>query len=41
VVGGVEPARGRFARGDHADLRRLDRLVAVDAESATATLHPA
>ncbi|MEN3357282.1 MAG: alkyldihydroxyacetonephosphate synthase [Mycobacteriales bacterium] len=40
VVGGVEPARGRFAAVITLDLRRLDRLIAVDAESATATLQP-
>ena len=40
VVGGVEPARGRFAAVIALDLRRLDRLLAVDPESATATLQP-
>jgi alkyldihydroxyacetonephosphate synthase len=39
VVGGVEPLRGRFAAVVALDLSRLDRLVALDHESMTATLH--
>ena len=38
VVGGVEPLRGPFGAVVALDLRRLDRLVAVDLESGTATL---
>jgi alkyldihydroxyacetonephosphate synthase len=38
VVGGLEPLRGRFAALISLDLRRLDRLVAVDDVSLTATL---
>src|SRR5436305_5583131 len=38
VVGGVEPARGSFAALIALDLARLDRLVALDRESMTATL---
>ncbi len=38
VVGGVEPVRGDFASAASLDLRRLDRLVCLDTESATATL---
>ncbi|MEU6129005.1 FAD-binding oxidoreductase [Saccharopolyspora sp. NPDC047091] len=38
VVGGVEPERGGFTSLISLDLRRLDRLVAVDADSRTATL---
>ncbi len=38
VVGGVEPVRGRFAAVIALDLRRLDRVVAVDPVSRTATL---
>ena len=38
VVGGVSPLRGDLAAVVALDLRRLDRLVAVDAESLTATL---
>ncbi|MBH0777129.1 FAD-binding oxidoreductase [Nocardia bovistercoris] len=37
VVGGVEPDRGRFATVIALDLRRLDRLHAVDPVSGTAT----
>jgi alkyldihydroxyacetonephosphate synthase len=40
VVGGVEPDRGGLAAVVALDLRRLDRLVAVDRTSATATLQP-
>ncbi|MBW1601542.1 FAD-binding oxidoreductase [Streptomyces sp. JJ66] len=39
VVGGVEPLRGGFGAAVALDLRRLDRLVAVDAVDRTATLH--
>jgi alkyldihydroxyacetonephosphate synthase len=38
VVGGVEPLRGRFASVLAVDLARLDRLVAVDPVSLTATV---
>jgi alkyldihydroxyacetonephosphate synthase len=38
VVGGVEPVRGRFTAVIALDLSRLDRLVALDRESMTATL---
>ena len=38
VVGGVDPLRGGCDAVIALDLRRLDRLVAVDAESRTATL---
>ncbi|WP_427152131.1 FAD-binding oxidoreductase [Streptomyces sp. TRM70308] len=38
VVGGVEPLRGPFAAVVALDLRRLDRLVSVDAVARTATL---
>ncbi|KIH99496.1 flavoprotein [Streptomonospora alba] len=38
VVGGVEPLRGGCDAAVALDLRRLDRLVAVDATSRTATL---
>ncbi|MGP3999431.1 FAD-binding oxidoreductase [Streptomyces sp. 8N706] len=38
VVGGVEPLRGSFGSVVSLDLRRLDRLVALDTESGTATL---
>ena len=37
VVGGVEPRRGRFSAAISLDLRRLDRLLAVDERSLTAT----
>jgi alkyldihydroxyacetonephosphate synthase len=40
VVGGVEPDRGGLAAVVALDLRRLDRLLAVDPLSATATLQP-
>ncbi len=40
VVGGLEPRRKGFAGTVALDLRRLDRLVAVDRESRTATLEP-
>jgi alkyldihydroxyacetonephosphate synthase len=40
VVGGVEALRGRFAAALTVDLARLDRLLAVDAESLTATVQP-
>jgi alkyldihydroxyacetonephosphate synthase len=40
VVGGVAPLRGPFAAVVVLDLRRMDRLVAVDSESATVTLEP-
>jgi len=40
VVGGLAPARSGFAGVVALDLGRLDRLVAVDAESRTATLEP-
>ena len=38
VVGGLAPVRSGFAGVVSVDLRRLDRLVAVDAVSRTATL---
>ncbi|GGO90066.1 FAD-binding oxidoreductase [Wenjunlia tyrosinilytica] len=38
VVGGVEPLRGEFGGAITLDLRRLDRLEAVDTDSMTATL---
>ncbi len=38
VVGGVEPLRGGFGALVALDLRRLDRLVAVDEVARTATL---
>nr|WP_040747228.1 FAD-binding oxidoreductase [Nocardia transvalensis] len=38
VVGGVQPARGRFDTVIALDLRRLDALTEVDPVSATATL---
>ncbi|MDA0563324.1 FAD-binding oxidoreductase [Streptomonospora sp. S1-112] len=38
VVGGVEPLRGGFAAAITLDLRRLDRLVALDPVARTATL---
>jgi alkyldihydroxyacetonephosphate synthase len=38
VVGGVEPHRGRFAAVVALDLARLDRLVAADPVSLTATV---
>jgi len=38
VVGGLEPLRGGFAALISLDVRRLDRLVAVDTVSLTATL---
>ncbi|GAA4949794.1 FAD-binding oxidoreductase [Streptomonospora halophila] len=38
VVGGVEPLRGAFPAAVALDLRRLDRLVAVDGTAGTATL---
>src|SRR5215213_6700495 len=38
VVGGVEPYRGRFPAVVALDLARLDRLVAVDPVSLTATV---
>ncbi len=37
VVGGVEPGRGRFPAVVSLDLGRLDRLVALDERSLTAT----
>jgi alkyldihydroxyacetonephosphate synthase len=37
VVGGVEPERGRFDAVVALDLRRLDRLVSLDATSQVAT----
>ena len=40
VVGGVEPLRGRFAAVVALDLARLDRLLAVDPVSLTATVQP-
>src|SRR3954447_24895590 len=38
VVGGVEPFRGRFLAVVALDLARLDRLLAVDPVSLTATI---
>jgi len=40
VVGGLEPRGERFAGVVALDVRRLDRLVEVDAESRIATLEP-
>ncbi|HEU4702284.1 MAG TPA: FAD-binding oxidoreductase, partial [Conexibacter sp.] len=40
VVGGVEPLRGRFAAVVALDLARMDRLLAVDPVSLTATVQP-
>ncbi len=40
VVGGVEALRGRFASVVTIDLMRLDRLLAVDPVSLTATVQP-
>src|SRR5687768_5145758 len=40
VVGGVSPLRGRFPAVVSLDLRRMDRLVAVDEQSRTATFEP-
>ncbi|HMA45797.1 MAG TPA: FAD-binding oxidoreductase [Frankiaceae bacterium] len=40
VVGGVAARRGRFGAVVSMDLRRLDRLLAVDEESLTATVQP-
>jgi alkyldihydroxyacetonephosphate synthase len=40
VVGGVEPLRGRFAAVLSLDLVRLDRLLAVDRVSLSATVQP-
>ncbi len=40
VVGGVEPLRGRFGAVVSLDLRRLNRVVAVDPVSLTALLEP-
>lgn len=40
VVGGLEPQREGFAAVIALDLRRMDRLVAVDSISRTATLEP-
>lgn len=40
VVGGVDPMRGRFTSVISVDLRRLDALISVDAESKTAVLQP-
>ncbi|MFD0665080.1 FAD-binding oxidoreductase [Thermocatellispora tengchongensis] len=40
VVGGLAPERGGFAGVIALDLRRLDRLVAVDEESMLAELEP-
>lgn len=40
VVGGLTPLRGRFDAVVSVDLRRLDRLLAVDEESLTATFEP-
>jgi alkyldihydroxyacetonephosphate synthase len=40
VVGGLEPSRAGFAGVIALDLSRLKRLLAVDAESRTATLEP-
>jgi alkyldihydroxyacetonephosphate synthase len=40
VVGGVSPLRGGFGAVVSVDLRRMDRLLAVDAESLTATFEP-
>jgi alkyldihydroxyacetonephosphate synthase len=40
VVGGVTPLRGRFPAVVSLDLRRLDRLLAVDEQALTATFEP-
>jgi len=40
VVGGVEPLRGRFPAVIALDLARMDRLLAVDDASLTATIQP-
>jgi alkyldihydroxyacetonephosphate synthase len=40
VVGGLNPLRGRFDAVVSLDLRRLDRLLAVDREALTATFEP-
>jgi alkyldihydroxyacetonephosphate synthase len=40
VVGGVSPLRGDHAAVISLDLRRMDRLVSVDAEALTATFEP-
>jgi alkyldihydroxyacetonephosphate synthase len=40
VVGGLQPRREGFAGVVAVDVRRLNRLIAVDAESRTATLEP-
>jgi alkyldihydroxyacetonephosphate synthase len=40
VVGGVEPLRGRFPAVIALDLARMDRLLAVDPVSLTATVQP-
>ena len=40
VVGGVEPRRGRFRAVVSLDLGRLDRMVALDERSLTATFEP-
>ncbi len=40
VVGGLEPDRGRFDAVISLDLRRMDRLVAVDEKSLTAVFQP-
>jgi alkyldihydroxyacetonephosphate synthase len=40
VVGGVTPLRGPLPAVVTVDLRRMDRLLAVDAESLTATFEP-
>lgn len=40
VVGGVDPLRGPFDALVSLDLRRMDRLVALDEESLTAVLEP-
>ncbi|MPZ64852.1 MAG: FAD-binding protein [Pseudonocardiaceae bacterium] len=40
VVGGLTPRRAGFSGAIALDLRRMDRLLAVDAESRTAVLQP-
>ncbi|HEX5146684.1 MAG TPA: FAD-binding oxidoreductase [Conexibacter sp.] len=40
VVGGVDPQRGRFGAVVSLDLARMDRLLAVDPVSLTATVQP-
>jgi alkyldihydroxyacetonephosphate synthase len=40
VVGGVAPLRGDFEAVVSLDLRRLDRLLSVDADALTATFEP-